>query len=195
MRTPGLFRGGLFSRRLCRLLLVWCIFCFPVTYVLAHGGGSGGSGSSSGSSGSGSGSSGSSGSGSSGGHGGPGGSMGGSSAGAGSVGSVPGNGSMGGGGGHGSTSGGSGRGGAGHASAASSAHGTSVSHNATMAVAKNSATRNQVMRHDFTSDTMLLRSPDRIRNRLISSGTTSTGESTQETERRKKLKAKQRFSQ
>ena len=125
--------------------------------------------------------------------------MGNSSAGAGSMGAVPGNGSTSGGNGHGSTGGGSGHGGAGHgsghASSATSTHGTSVSHNATMAVARNSVTRNQVIRNGFTSDTMLPRSPDRIRNRQISSGSTSTGESTQETERRKKLKDKQRFSQ
>ena len=102
--------------------------------------------------------------------------MGGTSA---APGGLPGNGSASGGTGHGGTGHGSG-----HASSSTSAHGTAVSHNATMAVAKNAATRNQVLRNDFTSDTMLQRSPDRIRNRQM----TSTGGSTSETYRRKKLK-------
>jgi hypothetical protein len=96
--------------------------------------------------------------------------------------------------GGGSASSGTGHGGtghgSGHASSSTSAHGTAVSHNATaahnatMAAAKNSATRNQVLRNGFTSDTKLERSPDRIRNRQI----TSTGGFTPETYRKKKLK-------
>lgn len=170
MPNSGLFRGGSLRRHLGCLLLGMCLFCFPILYVDAHGGsGSGGSGS-------GSGSSGSSGSGSSsGGHGGPGGSMGSSSA---APGGLPGNGSASSGTGHGGTGHGSG-----HASSSTNAHGTAVAHNATMAVAKNSATRNQILRNGFTSDTMLPRS-DRIRNRQI----TSTGGFTPETYPRKKLK-------
>ena len=158
---------------------LWCllfsisVFCFLTPYVDAHGGGSG-----SGGSGSGSGSSGSGASGGGGGHGGPGGSMGGSSAGPGAGGGVPGHGSANGGAGHGSTGHGSG-----HASSLTSAHGTAVPHNATMAVAKNAASRNQILRNGFTSDTMLPRS-GRIRNRQ----TTSTGGFTPETFRKKKLK-------
>ena len=178
MRTFRLFRGGSLKRRLCRLLLGLCVFCFPISYLHAHGGGSG-----SGGSGSGSGSSGSSGSGSSGGHGGPGSSMGSSSAGPGSFGGLPGTGTASSGTGHGGTGHSSG-----HSSSAASVHGTAVTHNAAPVAAKISANRNQLMRNGFTSDTMLARSPDRIRNRQISSGTTSTGGFTPETYRRKKLK-------
>ena len=163
MTKSGLFHGGSLGRRLWCLLLSVCVFCFLTLYVDAHGGGSGSSGS-----GSGSGSSGSSGSGSSGGHGG---SMGGSSTG---PGGFSGNGSGHGGIGHGS----------GHASSSTSAHGTAGPHNATMAATKNSATRSQVARNGFTSDTMLQHSPARIRSRQI----TSTGGFTPETYRRKKLK-------
>ena len=168
MTNSGLFSGGSLRKHLCCLLLGMCAFCFPISYADAHGSGSG----SSGSSGSGS---------SSGGHGGPGGSMGSTSA---APGGLPGNGSASSGTGHGGTGHGSG-----HASSSTSTHGTTVAHNATMAVAKNSATRNQVLRNGFTSDTMLPRSPDRIRNRQISSMITSTGGSTPETYRKKKLKA------
>ena len=168
MRISRLFPEGSLRRRLCCLLLGLCVFCFPISYVAAHGGGSGSGGSGSGSV-----------SGSSGGHGGPGGSMGSSSAG---PGGLPGNGSASAGTGHG----GSGHA-SGHASSQTSAHGTAVTHTSAMAVGKN-ATRNQVVRNNFTSDTMLLRPSARIRNRQISSGTTSTGGSTSETVRRKKLK-------
>ena len=178
MPISGWFNGDSLRRRVCCLLLGLCVFCFPISYALAHGGGSGSSGS-----GSGSGSSGSSGSGSSGGHGGPGGTMGSSSAGPGAGGGLPANGPSGNGSGHGSIGHA-----AGHASSATSTHGTSISHNATVAASKNSGVRSQVSRNGFTSDTMLARSPDRIRNRQISSGATSTGESSQETDRRKKLK-------
>jgi hypothetical protein len=138
----------------------------PISYAEAHGGSSG--------SGRGSGSSGSSGSGGSGGHGGPGGSMGNSSVGPGPTEGLPANGSAGAGTGHGS----------GHGSSSTSDHGTGVTHNGTMAVGKNSATHNQVLRNGFTSDTMLPRSPDRIRNRQI----TSSGGFNPETYRRKKLR-------
>ena len=180
MRTNSrLFHGGSFGRHFWCLLLSMCVFCFLIPCVEAHGGGSGSSGS-----GSGSGSSGTSGSGSSGGHGGPGGSMGSTST---APGGLPGNGSANGGtgAGHGGTGHGSG-----HASSASSTHGAAVSHNVTMAAGKNSATRNQVLRIGFTSDTMLARPSDRIRNRRMFSGATSTGGSTPETGRRKKLKKK-----
>jgi hypothetical protein len=184
MRISRLFHGGSLRRRLCCLLLGLSVFCFPVSYVAAHGGGSGSGGS--GGSGSSSGSSGSSGSGGSGGHGGPGGSMGGGSAG---PGGFSGNGSGSSASGHGGTGhGGSGLG-PGHASSQTSAHGTAVSHNAAMTVAKSSASRNQVVRNSFTSDTMLARSPDRIRNHQIFARQTSTGGFTPETDRKKKLKA------
>ena len=132
---------------------------------------------------SGSGSSGSSGSASSGGHGGPAGSMGGNSPGTGSSDfSGPGSGNSGsghGGGGHGS----------GHAISSSVAHGTTVSHNATFAAAKNSSVHTQVVRNGFTSDTMLARSQNRIRNRQVPSGGTSSGEPTSDAPYKKRLKA------
>jgi hypothetical protein len=168
------------GRHLCCLLLGMCVFVFPISYAEAHGGGSGssGSGSSSGSSGSGSSSASSGGSG---GHGGSSSSMGSSSAS--SFGGFTGNGSVGGGTGHGGTSHGSG-----HGSVSTSTHGTAVTHNASMTVSKNSVARNQSLRNGFTSDTMLVRSPGRTRNREIFSRTTSTGGYTPETDRRKKLK-------
>jgi hypothetical protein len=169
------FCGAPLRGHLSCLLLGACVCCLPISYAEANGGGSSGSGGS----GSGSGSSGSSGSGSSGGHGGPAGSMGSSSVGPGSNGGLPAN---------GSASNGTGYGGNGHGSSSTSAHGTGVTHNGTMAVGKNAATHNQVVRNGFTSDTMLPRSPNRIRNRQISSRITSTGGFTPETYRKKKLK-------
>jgi hypothetical protein len=175
MLKSSLFHGGSLGRHAFCVFLSVGLFCVQIRCADAHGGGSGGSSS-------GSGSSGSSGSASSGGHGGPAGSMGGNSAGHGSSDfSGPGSGNSAsghGGGGHGS----------GHANTSAAAHGTTASHNATVAAAKNSSAHTQIVRNGFTSDTMLARSENRIRNRQVSTGGTSSGESTSDTQYKKRLK-------
>ena len=72
-------------------------------------------------------------------------------------------------------------GGTGHGSGHASSVGealivTAVTHSAAMAAGKNTVTRTQVTRNGFTSDTMLVRPPDRIRNQRKSSRITFTGE-------------------
>ena len=180
MMRSCLSRGGSLRGRLGYFLLGLCISCFPISYAVAHGGGSG-SGGGGGSGGSGS-SSGSSGNGGSAGHGGS--SMGGASMG-GSAGAGPtsfngpGNGSVSGGTGHGSNTGHSG-----HSSSVTGAHGTAVAHNATKAVAKDATTLNQLQFHrpGFTSDTMIERPFNRVRFHQES----STGGFTPETYKKKR---------